>query len=328
MECDKLGRKGGLNMKCFRIFLVLAVVFILSGCGRAAPEETIPPETIQICQPQISVESIPTETTVEEVTEPVEPERILPLLENPADTDFVPVRDYLPDVITELKYATADNFTGEVIYSFSDCYLRYGTVVKLSAVAEELKTHGLYLKIWDGFRPVSAQFALWEAYPDPVYVADPNKGFGAHTRGNTVDVTLTDETGREVEMPTGFDSFSALADRNYADCTPEARENALLLQNVMESNGFKGYFGEWWHFSDNNSYDVETVFDPTAISEWTPDCQEFISLRTFPDTAAEVISRIPVGETMTLLGYTEGFALVDYDGFRGYVLLDYIDPVE
>ena len=311
-------------MKRIRTGLILAFVLILTGCGSRMPEETTPPETSPVIQSPSSTEKEP---IPEDVTIPAQQQRILPLLENPVDTDFVPVRDYLPDVVTDLKYATTDNFTEKVIYSFSECYLRYGTVRKLLLVSEELKTNGLYLKIWDGFRPVSAQFALWDAYPDPVYVADPNKGFGTHTRGNTIDVTLVDGAGREVEMPTGFDSFSDLADRDYSDCTPEARDNALLLQNVMEKHGFIGYTKEWWHFSDSNSYDVETVFDPSAISVWTPDCQEFISLRTYPDTAAEVMSRIPVGETMTLLGYTEGFALVDYYGFRGYVLLDYIDPV-
>ena len=26
--------------------------------------------------------------------------------------------------------------------------------------------------------------------------------------------------------------------------------------------GFKPYFGEWWHFSDTDSYDVEESFTP------------------------------------------------------------------
>lgn len=94
----------------------------------------------------------------------------------PADEDFVRVGDYIPDIVVELKYATADNFTGQVIYDFSDAYLRYGTVKKLMNVQQALREQGLSLKIWDGFRPPAAQFRLWEICPDPTYVADPNNG--------------------------------------------------------------------------------------------------------------------------------------------------------
>ena len=31
----------------------------------------------------------------------------------------------------------------------------------------------------------------------------------------------------------------------------------------MEENGFKPYFGEWWHYADTVSYDVEMEFYPT-----------------------------------------------------------------
>jgi len=301
------------------------VLFLLTGCVN---DKTAIEPFVSVPEPSECVDTITepffTEPSEQEVTEP---NRILPELCYPKSEDFVAVTDYIPTVYTELKYATEDNFTGKKIYKFNDVYLRYGTVQKLKAVSDDLEEKGLYLKIWDGFRPVSAQFTLWEAYPDPVYVANPNNGFGSHTRGNTVDITLVDATGQEVEMPTGFDEFSKLADRDYSDCTPKAKENALLLQTVMEKHGFSGYWGEWWHYSDRDNYDVEMVFDPSAISWWYADCQEFISLRIKPDVKAERIAQIPVDETVLLLGYDEGFALVDYQGMRGYVLLDYIAPV-
>ena len=63
-------------------------------------------------------------------------------------------------------------------------------------------------------------------------------------------------------MPTGFDDFSAKADRNYADCTETAANNAQILELLMEKHGFTGYAGEWWHFSDTTSYPVEKDFEP------------------------------------------------------------------
>ena len=148
--------------------------------------------------------------------------------------DFVKVRDYIPDVVVELKYATSSNFAASVIYDFTDVYLRYSTVLKLMDVQAELREQGLRLKIWDGFRPLEAQEKLWNAKPDPNYVSNPVTGKNSHSRGNTVDVTLVDAEGKELEMPTGFDDFTAYADRDYSDCTDAAARNAMLLQETME----------------------------------------------------------------------------------------------
>lgn len=177
-----------------------------------------------------------------------------------SDAGFVCVADFIPDIVVDLKYATVDNFTGQVIYNFQDVYLRYGTVKKLMLVQEVLRKEGLALKIWDGFRPPSAQFTLWGICPDPRYVSDPNNGFSSHSRGNTVDITLVDDQGKELIMPTGFDDFSELADRNYNDCSEEAAQNARYLEELMVYYGFKGYYGEWWHYTDTESYEVEMDF--------------------------------------------------------------------
>lgn len=234
-------------MKKGWMLLLLAVV-LLSGCRKEIPAatesaaETAGTETVWI-------QTLPSETA-------------MPDLSEPADGDFVRIVDHIPTARQEVFYATDRNFTGERIYEFEDAYLRYGTVKKLMAISEELAESGLFLKIWDGFRPTEAQFRLWEVCPDPKYVSNPEKGFSSHSRGNTVDLTLVDANGRELVMPTGFDDFSDKADRDYSDCTDEERENALLLQKVMEKHGFKGYTGEWWHYSDVDSYPVEEVYYP------------------------------------------------------------------
>ena len=183
---------------------------------------------------------------------------------DPQDMVFVAVADYIPDIQIDLKYSTTDNFTGQVIYGFTTVYLRYGTVKKLLSVQEDLKQLGLGLMIWDGFRPVSAQHKLWEVCPDARFVANPNTGFSAHNRGNTVDLTLVDSEGNILPMPTAFDDFSKKADRDYSDCTQEVADNALILETLMEKHGFSGYKAEWWHFTDTASYPVEETFQPST----------------------------------------------------------------
>ena len=244
-----------MKKQIFIIFILITT--LLAGCVSAPQEITEPSEIFT--QPDI-----PTEPATEPPTEPeTEPVATLPPVDLP-DTDFVKVSDYIPDIVVDLRYATADNFTGQVIYDFSQPYLRYGTVKKLMQVQAQLEEAGYCLKIWDGFRPVSAQFRLWEICPDSTYVANPYYGFSAHSRGNTVDITIVHADGSEVEMPTGFDDFSTMADRNYNDCTPEAAKNANFLEEIMEECRFEGYYGEWWHYTDTDSYPVEKDFDPGA----------------------------------------------------------------
>lgn len=303
-------------MKIKQFVLVFCLLILMAGCGRE-PAETEPMITSEAMEAAVFT-TVPPEAETSE-TEPAAVE--------PDDSDFVAVKDYVPGILVELKYATADNFTGQAVYSFQEVYLRYGTVKKLMAVQQELETMGLRLKIWDGFRPVSAQHALWGICPDPNYVSHPETGKRSHCRGNTVDITLADAYGYGMEMPTGFDDFSELADRDYSDCTETAANNARLLEEIMEAHGFTGYTKEWWHYSDNTDYPVEECFDPAVISQWYADCNEYISLRTQPDTSAEVITRILAGEEMTLLGYAGDFAMVDYAGQLGYVLFGYILPV-
>lgn len=235
-------------------FLILILAFCLLLCACKKEETTMETTTA----PNAPVQALPTETLPPETE--TQPETAVP---EPALEDFVRVLDYIPDMYQELKYAADRNFTGQVIYDFSDAYLRYGTVKKLAAVCNDLAELGLSLKIWDGFRPVSAQFKLWEVCPDPTFVANPEKGFSSHSRGNTVDVTLVDRDGNELEMPSEFDDFSAKANRDFSDCTETAAAHAQLLEVLMEKHGFYGYFDEWWHFYDNDQYPVEETFSPS-----------------------------------------------------------------
>ena len=303
-----------------KYLIVLLLFLFLTGCGAVKEGETVE-LTEAIMETEIPEQTRNhTEPVIPETTVP-EPELFSPLVQ-PDDGDIVRVTDYIPGIYVDLKYSTDDNFTGQRVYDFQDVFLRYGTVMKLKAVAEEVRSVGLYLKIWDGFRPVSAQFKLWEICPDDTYVANPNKGYSNHSRGFAVDVTLVDSEGREVEMPTGFDDFSAKADRDYSECTPEAAKNARLLESVMEKHGFSGYWGEWWHFNDTTKYDVEVCFDPAVIGHKVT-LTDTALRKTFWEADSAILT-IPEGETVTFLGYREEYSLVEYWGYRGYVATEYL----
>lgn len=173
--------------------------------------------------------------------------------------DLVRLLDLDPDFIIELKYATGDNFTKQQIYASGDCYINKGTAQLLIKAKNLFKADGYRVKVWDAYRPISAQKRFFEILPDPDFVAEPPdmtriKTFRpTHLNGQCVDVTLVKPDGTELEMPTPFDDFSEMAGLRCPSIPELPRKNAEYLCSVMESVGFAGYECEWWHF-----YDVTT----------------------------------------------------------------------
>lgn len=161
--------------------------------------------------------------------------------------ELIDIHLFIPQIKVDLKYATTDNFTGQIVYNFQCCLLIKEAALQLRKIQEELETIGLGLKVWDGFRPMAAQWKFWELVPDERYVSDPRKG-GRHTRGTAIDLTLITKDGQELLMPSHFDDFSEKAHRNYAEMSEEAAHNCRLLEEVMARHGFIGLLTEWWHF--------------------------------------------------------------------------------
>jgi len=328
-------------MKRYWMLLTLVVMIVLSGCSYAPGNEQEPFIEKWLDLPSIELddyqsskivpkETIPGESVVPTETEPqlTAPEVNLEDLPPRNDSDFVRVKDYIPDILVEIKYATSNNFTGTVVYDYTDAYLRYGTVQKLMKVQDELRQQGLLLKIWDSFRTMDAQQVLYEKSGGKGF-SNPKTSNNSQSRGNTVDLTIVDKNGNELEMPTKHDEFNSYSDRNFSDCTVKAAENALLLQTIMQKHGFTGLQSEWWQFSDNVKYDVEQCFDPGEIALYFADCEDYINMRSEPDVEADSIQKIKADEHFTLLGWAENdFALVEYEGKRGYVNANYIAEVD
>ncbi|MBR4549285.1 MAG: SH3 domain-containing protein [Oscillospiraceae bacterium] len=247
------------------------------------------------------------------------------------DLEMVRVLNYMPDLAVDLRYATENNYTHKVVYTFDEPYLRFGTVKKLMQAQAQFRTMGYELVLWDAFRPNEAQFVLFDAFPNGNYVANPyGGGHSSHTSGGTVDVTLMKD-GELCEMPSDMDEYSALGDRNYGDVSAEAASNARLLEQIMTANGFTGYFGEWWHYTDNTGYnyaDVENAVLPEhGTRVYESECNEYINIRRVANASAEAIGKVPDGERMTVLSYMSDFCLIEYNDVIGYVNAHFIKPV-
>ena len=164
----------------------------------------------------------------------------------PKGSDLVELSTVIPDAVIDIRYATKDNFTGEVLYPEARCKLRRAVATRLAKAAAVLRKQKRRLLVWDCYRPTSIQEKLWKLVPDERYVADPKKG-SRHSRGAAVDVGLVDLDGKPVTLPTKFDDFSEAAHRTNA-LKGAAGAEARRLEAAMKKAGFVGMPTEWWHF--------------------------------------------------------------------------------
>lgn len=164
------------------------------------------------------------------------------------EKELIDLEKYIPGLVVDIRYATANNFTGEKIYSLSKAYARKPVAESLKKVQSDLKAQGLGIKIFDAYRPYKATIKFYEVYKDTTYVASPYRG-SRHNRGCALDLTLIDlKSGIELKMPTGYDSFSKEAWPSTPVKDPVVRKNRTLVINAMQKHGFKVNGSEWWHF--------------------------------------------------------------------------------
>lgn len=172
----------------------------------------------------------------------------------PYSGSFVNVKNISDKIVTDIRYATKNNFTKVKLYDCSTCLLRYEVLLDLLKAEKEFEKLGLYIKIFDAYRPLSVQKKMWKKFPNPIYVANPYKKGSIHNRGSAVDLTLIDKNGKELDMGTVFDFFGREAHRDYKNLPKEVLENRSVLRKIMENSNFRSIISEWWHFSHKKAY--------------------------------------------------------------------------
>jgi D-alanyl-D-alanine dipeptidase len=164
----------------------------------------------------------------------------------------------------ELKYATADNFMGYILYdTLKSVFLQKDVAERLSLCQRFLQDSfpNYSLLIYDGVRPVDVQRQMWDALDSipPAergkFVSNPWYG-SVHNYGAAVDLTICDLNGVPLDMGANYDDFRDIAFPskewkflNSGELTTEQHENRKLLRAVMKSQGFRNIPSEWWHFN-------------------------------------------------------------------------------
>lgn len=185
----------------------------------------------------------------------------------PEGFDYVDEVD--PSVAIELRYATRDNFTGEVVDGYESetaAVLREDAAEALAAVQSSLAEPGLELLVFDAYRPMRAvQFFMdWAQTDDDATQAEYYPAFekpqlfelgyiaehSRHSLGGTVDLTLVDSsTGEPLDMGGEFDLFDERSHYEAEGLSVAQFENRTRLREAMLAAGFEPYPQEWWHFS-------------------------------------------------------------------------------
>lgn len=129
---------------------------------------------------------------------------------------MVRLRDIDASIAQDMRYATANNFTGRSLpgYSAGDCILRRAAALALKRVQADLAKGNLSLKVYDCYRPTRAVAAMahWAAdrkatpdtrrfYPglrkNRLFALGYIAAHSAHSRGVAIDLTLTPKGARQ-----------------------------------------------------------------------------------------------------------------------------------
>ena len=200
------------------------------------------------------------------------------------NNDFIDIKEYIPSIVIDLKYASNDNFTGHIVngYESPKCLLTIEAARSLKYIQTILNKSGYSLKIYDAYRPQRSvnHFINWSKnlsdtinkryyYPNLAksilfklgYIASKS----SHSRGSTVDITLVDITsGKEVDMGSSYDFFGLESSHDYKNISITQKNNRKLLLDIMTKNGFSSYSKEWWHYTFIDEPFPTTYFDFTT----------------------------------------------------------------
>ena len=193
---------------------------------------------------------------------------------------FVYLDEAVRGVLWDAKYAGDDNFVGEPVDGY--CVNRVVGSRELAdallLAQEAARQAGCRLMLWDAYRPQRAvdHFVRFCAsaetgktkgkhYPSVDKTQLIPLGYIAarsgHSRGSTIDLTLTDGEGNPLDMGGIFDFMDERSHHGCPDVTRGQADNRELLRHIMIGCGFADYKNEWWHYRLKDEPYPDTYFD-------------------------------------------------------------------
>jgi len=170
-------------------------------------------------------------------------------------SQFVNLAEYDKNFKYDIRYASSNNFLKKPIYDCEKCLLLPEAAEALAKANNYFCDLGYQIKVFDCYRPVSAQKKMWEIYPNPRYVANPYTKKSVHNRGAAVDLTLVYlGSNKSVDMGTSYDYFGKEAHQDFTELPVQVLANRKLLREGLEKFGFNIIRTEWWHYDFGRAY--------------------------------------------------------------------------
>jgi D-alanyl-D-alanine dipeptidase len=179
------------------------------------------------------------------------------------------------DFLCDSQYWHWKESNGKPLPGSSPVIAARESVRKMLKEAQGMLPHGLSFKIYDAYRPIAVQQALWDYYKEDIKKKNPDRDESEinrltafcvsfpsydirqpslHNTGGAVDLTLVDKNGNELDMGCGFDDFSPKSWTNHyediegGEVNITVRNNRRILYSVMTEVGFTNLPSEWWHY--------------------------------------------------------------------------------
>jgi D-alanyl-D-alanine dipeptidase len=187
-------------------------------------------------------------------------------------------------------------------HALEECYARE-TVARMLHTAAKTLPERWKIVLFDVWRPLLLQKQLFDEYRAKLriqhpqaedheldektqrYVSLPSSDPAhpsPHATGGALDLSLRDETGKNLEMGAGFDIFDDRCHTRYYEVQVEQKgklapqeevwlRNRRILFHALTRVGFTNYPEEWWHFDYGNQFwarikGVEAIYGIASLS--------------------------------------------------------------
>ena len=226
---------------------------------------------------------------------------------HPSDEPLVCMNDRF---ICDSKYYRWAETGGKALPGSGPYIMCRRTVFEMLENAEALLPEGYRFIIFDAYRPVAVQQALWDYYRGRFREQNPEKTEeeidemtlfcvslpsydillpSLHNTGGAVDLSIIGPDGKELDMGCEFDEFTDAAWTAYFEdgqtgdgANIRARDNRRMLFSVMTGAGFTNLPSEWWHFDyGDEKWGLYTNNDPVYAGIPDADAAEMIPQGSF-----------------------------------------------
>ncbi|MBR1948773.1 MAG: D-alanyl-D-alanine carboxypeptidase family protein [Alphaproteobacteria bacterium] len=173
----------------------------------------------------------------------------------------------IEDLPVMVEISQADNISFNNRYTSVKTIRKY--IYEMLLKAKLNLPEGYNFVIYEAYRPLSSQIALWNEvvakeknnHPEKdinsedfialcnKFVANPYRQGSGHQSGAAIDVSLVDDKGKEHDMGGTVRGFDNTAEFDCPNISKEARNNREILKKALEEVGFVNYPSEWWHYS-------------------------------------------------------------------------------